>query len=612
LSTIEKNYNARASKSIPANSNFNYLQVLHQIETINTTLKNFCIKSEKTFLEIGSKLQSVYKDSRFLTGSASSISLTIGDEILKKGITDLEMLLSNVSEHLSNESEKIKEDKTQLLKTHSRLSKIEDELHGFDRIVKRLRMLGISTKIESSRLNIEDEGFFTLAENVDRLSNIISDKILTIKKKAEYLLIELTQTAAKLDNLGIKQSAESEIILNKTIESLNSFKEKNSELSDKAITITGLSEDVTKNIGKIVSSIQFHDITRQQIEHISQALSDVANEVKQYNNEGENEITNLSMLCDVFELQSIQLSNSLKEFVNAVSVILVSLDNVGKDVSSILSHSFDFICNDEGKQTNCLKIFERELSAVSSGLISNIEIGSQLSTSIKSIITIVDDLSLYVNEIEEVGSEIEIIALNARVKAARFGTNGSALGVLAESIQRLSAEAKQQTGSTSAILVSINEDSQKLRTDLESQSGENANENILGTINKVDTLLGSMKNIEEDAAGKTEKLRNNVSELINQIDAMLNAIKIQTDAKEIINPIIDEINETVEFIKSNFDVDSNRNENTKRNISKYTMNSEREIHQNFAGNNTAKVFSISKSNLDDCDDNSLGDNVELF
>jgi hypothetical protein len=93
---------------------------------------------------------------------------------------------------------------------------------------------------------------------------------------------------------------------------------------------------------------------------------------------------------------------------------------------------------------------------------------------------------------------------------------------------------------------------------------------------------------------------------------MLNAIKIQTDAKEIINPIIDELNETVEFIKSNFDVDSNRNENTKRNISKYTMNSEREIHQNFAGNNTAKVFSISKSNLDDCDDNSLGDNVELF
>jgi ElaB/YqjD/DUF883 family membrane-anchored ribosome-binding protein len=159
LSTIEKNYNARASKIIPANSNFNYLQVLHQIETINTTLKNFCIKSEKTFLEIGSKLQSVYKDSRFLTGSASSISLTIGDEILKKGITDLEMLLSNVSEHLSNESEKIKEDKTQLLKTHSRLSKIEDELHGFDRIVKRLRMLIISTQIESSRLTLKTRGF---------------------------------------------------------------------------------------------------------------------------------------------------------------------------------------------------------------------------------------------------------------------------------------------------------------------------------------------------------------------------------------------------------------------------------------------------------------------
>ncbi len=612
MQRIHKMDRSQVSSFSQSNHSWNSRQLLKQIEEINSALKNFSSKSEKAFLEIGNKLQSIYKDSKNIAGYASSIVSTISTDILQKGIAELELLLNDIGSHLSAESDKIFNDKNQLLNTHSKLSNIDNELDGFDKIVKRLRMLGISTKIESARLNIEDDGFFTLAENVDKLSNIINEKILLIKQKAEFLLVELMRTVTNLTSLEKKQCNEADIIMSKTIKSLNSFNEKRNGLSEKIKMITELSEEVTKNIGKIVSSIQFHDITRQQMEHTAQALDDIQNEIK-----GDNELDELSnrhlgITCDVYELQSIQLSNTLNEFVNAISTIVASLNSVGDNVASIISHSFELLCYNNGSKKNCLELFKEELAVISSGLLNNIKIGTQLSDSIKSIISIVDDLSLYVNEIEEVGSEIEIIALNARVKAAHFGTNGSALGVLAESIQRLSFEAKQQTGSTSTILVAIISESQKLRMDLESQSGTNANNRIVQIIDQINNLLDSMEKVETETSGKAEILKDKVNGLLSHINAANNQITIHETASNIVTPIIGELKDTAEFIKNNYEIDSNKKENTKQNFSKYTMLSERMIHENFSESQTTQVLSITKATNHNEVNNSLGDNVELF
>lgn len=592
-----------------AYNSFDVTYLNNQIDKINSTLNKFTYNSEKIFLEAGGKLQQFYKESRQITESAAQISNTISDEILQKGIRDLEFSLNDISIYLSEESKKINGDKNELLSTYSKLSNIGSELDGFEKIVKRLRMLGISTKIESSRLSLEDAGFFALAENVDRLAGIISGKISVIKKKSDFLLEELKRTTTELELLEIKQRKQSEVILNTTIKSLSLFKQKSGELSADAEDISELSKGVTSNIGDVVASIQFHDITRQQMEHSCQVLNELKQTIKHQTDISESDESFWGSVYDVYELQSIQLKNTLNEFVRAVATIISSLDNIGENISSIISRTFGLICQKEGKNVSCLKIFEDELALVSEGLNKDIEIGVQLSESIKSIVSIVDDLSTYVSEIEEVGSEIEIIALNARVKAAHFGTNGSALGVLAESIQRLSLEAKQQTVSTAEILENIINGSRKLRSDLESKNEGSSQIKVSAAVQKINELLGSMKAVESNTNESVDELKENVGVLKSKIDVAKTGITIHEEAEQNIGDIINELVNTSDFIKNNFELQSNRKENTKNIFTKYTMQSERNIHEYFAERENA-AFNLSAQSVSN--DESFGDNIELF
>ena len=64
----------------------------------------------------------------------------------------------------------------------------------------------------------------------------------------------------------------------------------------------------------------------------------------------------------------------------------------------------------------------------------------------------VGEIATFVGDIEKIGEEIKLIALNAQIKSAYTGDEGAALGVLAEAIQRLSIDAIDHTGAVSAYL----------------------------------------------------------------------------------------------------------------------------------------------------------------
>ena len=181
------------------------------------------------------------------------------------------------------------------------------------------------------------------------------------------------------------------------------------------------------------------------MEHSAEALHMLSEEL----DKGDSDISanSLNVVHDVCELQVIQLNNSVNEFSTAVSDIITNLNSVNENVTSISNTTISLLGENSIFSNKSILLIQKELSAIITGLSKSAEISNELSGSIKSIVGIVSDLSKSVFEIEEVGNEIEIIALNARVKAARTGIKGSSLDVLAEAIQKLSLDAKNHTGS---------------------------------------------------------------------------------------------------------------------------------------------------------------------
>ncbi|TVM28184.1 methyl-accepting chemotaxis protein, partial [Oceanidesulfovibrio marinus] len=101
----------------------------------------------------------------------------------------------------------------------------------------------------------------------------------------------------------------------------------------------------------------------------------------------------------------------------------------------------------------------------------------------------------FLEDIEEVGSEIELISLNASVKAAHTGEKGKALGVLASSIQQLSQQAGGRTESVKDIRGSIGEASNHLKSNDEACMDSS---HVTDIVTILEQILEGIRRIDEE------------------------------------------------------------------------------------------------------------------
>lgn len=571
-------------------------------------LESLLGSSEREFLTIGGKLQNFLLESKSLGETASKTASSVSDELLNNGISELSELLKEFGEIINHSSTEIKSDKEDLLEISKKVNLIVDELDGFRSIIKKLRMLGVATKIESARLGTDDNGFNALAESVDNLSALIGNKVDSIKRKSSALFSQINSTTDELTKLELKHQEQSDIILNNTSLSLKAFENKHSQCFQKTEKISSNTQNVVSNIRDIVTSIQFHDITRQQIEHVCEALDEIL--VYETNREEFNaEYSKAEMMHDVCDLQVVQLRNSINEFENAVESIIKNLNGVADNINSIYNEISSLLKDKNAKEGSSIEEINSELKSVTEGLNKSKEIEKQLSHSIKSVISILDELSQYLLQIEDIGTEIEIIALNARVKAARTGDKGGALGVLAEAILNLSLEAKKHTASTTNVLTNIVESSQKLKTNLEADNSENSGGNLVSINQKINHLLQTLILIDTQTGNSISKMSSEVNSLNSEIVNTIEGITINRTMSGTISEVISELSTVVYELKMKANLTGNRDKHIQKLQNKYTMHSERRIHKSFTNDWSLKEEKIQTNNSSQDD---LGDNVELF
>jgi methyl-accepting chemotaxis protein len=601
INYIDDNNNAECKKD------YNFDKYSSILKDINSKIDQITKGSESDFLKIGNQLANYLHGTKDLYDTSVLAATSISEQILQKGITPLSVLMHEFSGYLTNSSLEIGNDINSLEEIYKNIVVIIDEQSGFTKIVKQLKMLGISTKIESVRFGTDEQGFYNLAENVDKLSGLISEKSKTISVKSVLLNNTISSAIENLKKLSARQREHSESILKHTTHSIAGLKSKYSQCSEKVLNISAGSKMISQNVQNLVTSIQFHDITRQQMEHVKEVFADQISMMEDFHN-GTSTMDDNSIMETVTcacELQSAQLNSATDQFYSAVSEILSNLKDIEVNIERIFSESCVLLSEKDTTQKKSLKNIQHELSIISENLRENKEIGNNLTNSIISVVTIVGELSKSIEEIESVGDEIEIIALNSRVKAARSGSNGSALGVLSEAIQKLSIDSKNQSVATTGLLKDISLSSEKLRASIQSFAEAERKKQISEIDNKISRLISSTITIEEEASHLVEKLQSIVSQLKSEINSAVESLNIHEFVKDTSNGIIENLN----LITSDYSGDSNslvsRKEKTKQFLNRYTMHSERNIHQS---------YTTSGDINNKTGGNSAGfeDNIELF
>jgi len=330
---------------------------------------------------------------------------------------------------------------------------------------------------------------------------------------------------------------------------------------------------------------------------------------------------------DAFRLQRAQLSNSRNELYNAVTRIVDSLHKVASNTSDISMETGRLAGDNSLRETSLLISIEDGLSTVAESLRKSAGDSRELSGAVVSSSAQIGEISRFVDDIEETGSNVELIALNARVKAAHSREKGATMGVLAESIQKVSLQSLSHATSVAEILQEISVTTGLLKEHI--TGGLEQRESLVEELlTSMDVLLETLRSINQEVRSNLRRLDEQGGSLSAEIDGSVGRVEVHHRFSR----MIDEIDGAMEMIENESrglvaeSGEGYQSEELEAMACRYTMEAERRIHKNTTSgadnvstHEMEDVFfdfstgdGLEDASTDSPAEDELGDNFELF
>jgi len=563
------------------------------LEGMAAELKVVAATTEDEFLAIGGRLQDFYQRGSGITALATEMLGEVAGEQVTQAMDGIANLLDEMGRYVGHARQEIEASSATLSEILALLEHVAGPLSGFKKVNKVLRMLGISTKIESARLGQSAAGFDTLASDVGDLAVQVNDKAGVILKRKDDLARAIEQTLSGVLNAGAQQHDLVLGILDKTRGSLAALSGINARCSSSMAGISAVSEEVSRSIGEVVMSMQTHDIVRQQIEHVDQALT----ELKGRSASGTAGADEVAWVC---ELQSAQLRHASKELDSAVQAIIGNLKEVARQQSGLSAETRGMAGIADQTGGSFFSEMQKDITVVTAALLDSSKVNRSLCGAMGTVTDTVGEIASFVGDIEKIGEEIKLIALNAQIKSAYTGDEGASLGVLAEAIQRLSIDAIDHTTVVSRTLHEIIAVTQSLNNGVCSDTSALEAE-VRDMVQGLSSLLGVLQSVNETLLRSLTSMDAEVTHLSSDIDQVTAGITVHRKVSQVLEGAVRGLGGIMVEARRIAPA-AGQGANLDELASRYTMHSERKIHESlFDG---AQVSGPGPDSFDD--------NVELF
>ena len=588
------------------------------------TLHQLAGATEQEFLQIGSQLQEIYQRSLTLSQTAQQLVETASGERLRTLIDRLREIFQEMNTYLDQARTQNLTSFTTLQTVSESLRKVGEPLTGVRRMCKHLYILEVSIKIESAHLGDMGSEFINLAMDIKQLSQQTKGKVNAIEDHRQHLQTVIAKNRAELAEARETQDAEAEATLSRTAASLTEMETVSGQFSLLGDTISANSHDCSDSISSVVQSMQFHDIFRQQVEHVIAGLEGLLPvlAVDNHPSRPENDKDRQAMISrtgDVCELQEAQLQYAAAALFDAVTSILESLRTIGAKQKETAGN---VVAQTGGRRkkvpagatdTSFIAEVSRQMQVIT-GLLSVSGTNNQkMAGTMQEVAGTVRQITGFVADIENIGRDIIQIALNARIKAASTGEEGASLSVLAEEIGQMSNEAVQRTDLITTTLTEIHGTTDLLATETRTNQ-ENLSTRLTGIEQELHSILSGLDTIGGELVIMLAGISDQVAFLSAGIESITDRIDVHERTKSMADQVLAQLREIIRESRRLHPASAAFKEDLRQMAQQYTMESERRIHETIASKPGINVTGREPLATEDTSvvESEFGDNVDLF
>lgn len=564
---------------------------------------------EEEFLGLGSTIFGINSKANTFSATASAMASSVGEGALHAAIGELQTRADEAKAVFSAVSSS--EQLQGMAEVLVLIRELDQAMAQFFDMVQTLKVLEITTRIESARLGSAGAGFTTLADDVRALGTIIDEHTEKIREHSQLLMNQVTSAS---ERSKIQIASQKRIVEDMFTELFASISELESMRTHSAGLVQDLakgSRQVTESMGHVIASVQFHDITRQQVEHVEEILDQAVREITARVSDA-GDLGLGAWVRDVLHLQAPQLRQAQEMFSGAVEELISNLRSIGLGIEDLHSKITAVAYADRQGGVSILDAIRHHIGDVTKAMRTTSGHISETSKTMSHMAETISTVSTFVRGIEDIGAEIELIALNARVKAAHTGDQGRTLGVIAMEIQNLSVDARARTGTVAEILNRISSVAERLAT-LARES--DVSEMVGGIQGRFETVLDHLASLDAELGTNIAHLSELSTGLVSQINALTSSIHFH----ELVSDQLLDLEKEIRVLKDTFtpfsaELDTARQpEKLREQLSRYTMDSERLVHLSVLGHHGDAHDDGEVDLFGDNDVELFGDdNVELF
>jgi hypothetical protein len=520
-----------------------------------------------------------------------------------------------------------------LVELLAQMKRLQEPINKLQGTSKTFRVLGVGIKVESSRTREGMQGFALLAEEVAEIAKLVQTNCKFCIEKATLVEHGISTSRKVLSSSENSYDDSGERAIYNILQALEDIGRRSDRL---AAGIEERSNSMVQGISDVVMAMQFHDITRQQLENVSSALTEVTTKIEEVH-ASENKEQSEEIVLEIYSILSIQAAhlNSIYEQVqNARKQIETGLGKTmeqariqAKDARALLGME-----SRSGNQSIVADL-EKEIDNVVISLNKSLNVVTQAAEVSREVYDNVAQIGSFINKIEGIAFDVKILAINAMVEALKTDVAGNTLTVLAKELSALSRETRDGAADSIGVLQSIIEGTEKqleYATNLD-QSSEVVDEMIDRAKEFTGTILSSLQEvgtIGHKMDGASRDLSSKITRLIPGIKfPLIMGDRIDRNWQNICRAINQIEDAYPQFQERSFEV----KQMVEKVAQQYVMERERSIHAQVAGQGSidaesGEVELFQDDGLELFEDNipedkkksggeikeEFGDNVELF
>ena len=605
-----------SSRTIPPPS-FSFDAWSSTISSSLKTLRRLAGATEREFLHIGNEMQGVYHRSATLSQDAQNFVEAASGERVQNLTEQLRQILSEMEAYLDQTQSQNANFCTAFDSVGSLLEKIAAPLEGFKKMSKNLYILEVLIKIESAHIGESGHEFINLALDINKLTQQIKEKSNIISNH-RVLLTSIISKNIKEANAALEtQKGMVLSTIANTATSISGLDSVNQRFSMLGNAISSASSENANHISQIVQSMQFHDIFRQQVEHVIEALEGLLPSISggQFDTEapeGRNAEEVISKAGDVCELQEAQLQFASVELYAAVSSIVSNLSDISGQQKLMAQDIYAHTGMSNTSDGSFIDDVSHHMTSITELLTTCAGTNADLAVIMKEVTDTVNKITGFVSDIENIGQDINQIALNARIKAASTGPEGASMCVLAEEIGHLSQGDVQRTESITSTLTDI-EATTGLLFDEAKSGEENLTAKLIEMKTALNDILAILENMGTELFSMLSQIHSRVNALSVEIEKINRGIDVHERCKAMADEVLSNLRQIFNQSRELYPASAAFKEDLRRMAERYTMESERRIHEDIArkhGVITASAPVEVASSKDS--DSEFGDNFDLF